>query len=354
MMYHQPMDTDRATTAASPGALPVAVATLLAGHPDYRERLVEIVAYEEANPPVVDPGTGLSWGGWCWQDVHTRPPTLNVMVGEGVLDMIYQSRSQTRYQLRDRPATKEALTMPTDPDLVLLRGGAAPSAPSDRMFELVIGHDWVKLLLLYALRADEPVHVLLTGPPGTAKTLLLSAISHLTGAELYAGSTTTKAGLVGMLLRTRPRYLALDEVDKMAEGDMTPLLNLMEGGVVTRLHFNVAERVTLPTRVFATANDTRRLSDPILSRFLKIDVPAYTAQEFTAVTRRVLEVHAGLGPQVSDLIANEVARYSLDVRDAIRVARLTRGRIADVPLIVRAMFDRPRGHQLRTMPLREG
>ncbi len=317
-------------------AIQQTVVAALADHPDWARALEEMIAWEEAHP------WQDQWDGWTWQAVHTRPQVCTQMVALGLLDVVYQSRSTTHYRLVDRAAIREALEM-IRADAPAPGGAVAP----DDLFSLVVGHERAKVLLRYSLLADSPVHVLLTGPPGTAKTLLLQDIARLPGAELYAGSTTTKAGLVGLLLTRRPRYLVIDEIDKMADADMTPLLNLMEGGVVTQLQFRKQERIHLDCRVYATANDTRRLSRPILSRFLCVDIPAYTPAEFIQVAEQVLVAREGLGPQMAHLIATEVVRYSTDIRDAVRVARMARGRPQEVPMIVRAMF--PGGGRLTVL-----
>jgi Holliday junction DNA helicase RuvB len=308
----------------------------LTEHPGWAGHLEEMVAWEEAHPHTIDPATGYdSWLGWGWHDVHTSPAICHAMVSAGLLNVFYQSRSRTGYELRSLTATREALSM-----LRSVPTGTPPGTVNVKdLFQLVVGHERAKTLLTYALQAEQPVHVLLTGPPGTAKTLLLADIGRLPGAAFYVGSTTTKAGLVGLLLRSQPRYLVLDEVDKMDASDLTPLLNLMESGVVTRLQFKAQERMTLSTRVFATANNPEKLSAPILSRFLKIDIPPYTPAEFVQVAQAVLVQREGLGPQMARLVADEVVRYSTDIREAVRAARMAKNQPQAVPAIVRMMFD---------------
>ncbi len=45
-----------------------------------------------------------------------------------------------------------------------------------RIFDNVAGHEGIKRTLLRFLRSNEPVHILLVGPPGQAKTLFLKSI----------------------------------------------------------------------------------------------------------------------------------------------------------------------------------
>ena len=292
------------------------IANLLQERPEYTHYVEEMVEWETAHPPEDDLD---DWSGWEWQSVHTPIAVINTLITWGVVDQKSKSRTYTHYRLHSLSATKTALE-----SLSPLGVPEKAIAPED-MFSLVVGHDKVRALLLYAVLADKPVHALLVGPPGTAKTLMLSDVGSLPGAQFYVGSTTTKSGLVGLLLAVRPRYLVIDELDKMSDSDMSPLLNLMETGLVTRLQHGARDRISLDTRVFAGANDTRRISPAILSRFAVFEIPPYTPAEFVRVATQVLIQREGLGPETAKLVANVVVKFNTtDIRDAVRVARLAR------------------------------
>ena len=291
------------------------IANLLQERPEYTHYVEEMVEWETANPIKDEFDT---WSGWEWQMVHTPIAVINTLITWGVVDQRSKSRTYSYYRLHSLAATKIAL------DSISPLGIPEKALAPGDLFSLVVGHEKVKALLQYAVLADKPVHALLVGPPGTAKTLMLSDVALLPGAQYYAGSTTTKSGLVGLLLAVRPRYLVIDEFDKMNDGDMSPLLNLMETGMVTRLQHNVRDRVSLNTRVFTGANDVRRISEAILSRFAVFEIPPYTPQEFVKVATQVLIQREGLGTETAKLVANVVVRHSTDIRDAVKVARLSR------------------------------
>jgi DNA replicative helicase MCM subunit Mcm2 (Cdc46/Mcm family) len=66
------------------------------------------------------------------------------------------------------------------------------------------------------LRSNEPTHILLSGPPGTAKTIfLLSLRQHLKDSFFVDGGATTKAGIIDYLFKNGATYLLIDEIDKM-------------------------------------------------------------------------------------------------------------------------------------------
>lgn len=333
--WYDTVQTEETVTMESPEELALglrlSVAEVAEQLPDWIPLLERMVAWEEAHPYKDD------WEGFTWHQIPTSPGTLNQMVVRGLVAVIYHSRAYTHYRLVDRPTIAEALEMLRS-DLRVL----PDSLETANLFGDVIGHDNAKMILRNALTADRAVHCLLVGPPGTAKTLMLSDVGRLPGAELYAGSTTTKAGLVGLLLTKKPRYLVIDELDKMDRADMTPLLNLMEGGVVTLLQHRVDARQVLDTRVFAGANDLSKIPAPNLSRFARIEVPGYSKDEFMRVAEALLTKREGLGPQSAHLVAVEVVRFSTDIRDAVRVARLAKGQMVQIRGIVRALFTNGR------------
>lgn len=305
------------------------ISRVLVEIPDLYDSLSEMVAYEKDHTD--DPS-------WSWQNVHTPPSVVNQLIARGIVDLSYQSRKYSCYRLHSLDATQGALEMisqSTGPKIIPLK--------VDELFKLVIGHERAKSLLQYAINANSAVHCLLVGPPGNAKSLMLSDIGGLPGAELYVGSTTTKSGLVGLLMQARPRILVLDEIDKMSATDMTPLLNLMESGVVTRLQHKVQERITLDTKVFAGANDVRKISPPILSRFAQIKIPAYSKPDFIEVAAAVLVQREAIGPQMAQHIAFEVAEHSLDIRDAVRVARMARGDPRLVFEVIKCLWPKSHG-----------
>lgn len=312
-------------------ALQDTIYRLIQERPDIRKCLEEMVEWENRNPPV---GPYAEFSGWEWKEVHTAPFLINLLIARGIVDQRSGSRAHTSYRLHSLVDAIDALTAEAD------RVGAPVAL--DELFELVVGHEKIKELIKFAVCADRPVHVLLEGPPGTAKTLMLQDIGRLPGAQFYVGSTTTKSGLVGLLLSEHPRYLIIDELDKMADLDMSPMLNLMETGMVTRLQHGSRERVEMDTRVFAGCNDSRHISAAILSRFAKFEIGPYSDSQFLEVAREVLIKREGQGPEMAALIANEVSRYSTDIRDAVRVARMARGNPKLVLEVVECLWPKGR------------
>jgi Holliday junction resolvasome RuvABC ATP-dependent DNA helicase subunit len=62
-------------------------------------------------------------------------------------------------------------------------------------FEEIVGHDDIKQIFAKAIRSKRPVHLLLVGSPGSAKTMFLTEIMQQYKTFYFVvGSNTTKAG----------------------------------------------------------------------------------------------------------------------------------------------------------------
>jgi len=107
-------------------------------------------------------------------------------------------------------------------------------SPRRCSFETIVGHNDIKLILNKAILSERPIHVLLMGKPGCAKTMfLMEMMRRLKNSYFIVGSNTTKAGLVNQLFENEPKYLLIDELDKMNANDQVSLLHLMETGIIS-------------------------------------------------------------------------------------------------------------------------
>jgi Holliday junction resolvasome RuvABC ATP-dependent DNA helicase subunit len=196
-----------------------------------------------------------------------------------------------------------------------------PGIPKD-LFTDIVGYDDVKRQFYLALGADEEVHILMIGPPSTAKSLFLEALQSLPGSKLAFGDAISKAGLRRFIMEEKPQYLIIDEIDKMDLSDASILLELMEHQTVSVMHYNSQETEEISLRVFAAANEIKQMKKELLSRFHKIYLREYTPEEFMRVAYQHL-VHIGTRKDIAELIASGVAQKSRDIRDARRIAKMS-------------------------------
>jgi Holliday junction DNA helicase RuvB len=198
-------------------------------------------------------------------------------------------------------------------------------ADRGEMFDGIIGYDDVKRLFKMSLSSDKPVHILLVGPPASAKTLFMLECMKLERSYFTLGSHSTKSGMIDYLFEKRPRYLIVDEIEHMPMKDQTALLSLMETGIVAETKFQKTRNTQLKTWVFATSNGTERMLTPLLSRFIVLHFRQYSFASFAEICTQLL-VREGVAPDiaaaVSDAVWNKLK--SKDIRDCIKLGRLAK------------------------------
>jgi Holliday junction DNA helicase RuvB len=208
---------------------------------------------------------------------------------------------------------------------------------SEPLFDSIVGYNDVKRLFHLSLSSDKPVHLLLVGPPASAKTLFMLECMKLERSYFTLGSHSTKSGMVDYLFEKRPRYLIVDEIEHMPMKDQTALLSLMETGILAETKFQKTRNTHLKTWIFATSNATERMLTPLLSRFVILHFKQYSFGSFQEVTRHIL-VREGVAPDIAVLIADAVwtKLRSKDIRDCIKIGRLAKTK-EDVDWIARTL-----------------
>jgi len=260
--------------------------------------------------------------GWSWRHVRIWPATLNRLFKDGYLENVFRSNSYTGYRLSELGRTVVSSSQQED--------AVEPDTPqpldiTENIFGDIIGHEDVKELLTACLLAEKPVHVLLAGPPALAKSLFLWDIEQAAGerAIWLVGSATSKAGLWDIVSERQPQLLLIDELDKMNAADTAALLSIMEGGRLVRAKRGRELNLHNELRVVAASNRLGVLSPELKSRFAIRILSAYSREDFLKVVRGVLSSRENLSPEMAEEIARQLDGRTQDVRDAIRVARLS-------------------------------
>jgi len=282
---------------------------------DTIELLKRIASIEDS----IDPESFKGKAGWRSRDVRLPSGTVSRLYLEGYLDDGYESNSYHGYRLSQKARLLLTAEPPADP--------AEPDSPvtiTDDLFQDIVGHEETKELLLACLLAEKPVHVLLDGPPALAKSLFLWDIERAAvGSVLWLlGSETSKAGLWDKIAESRPRFLLIDEMDKMNGADTAALLSMMEGGRLVRAKVGREMSLTHEVRVVAAANRAHLLSPELRSRFVIRELRPYSREEYITVVKGVLVRREGASPELAGQIATRLDGRSQDVRDAVKVARL--------------------------------
>jgi replication-associated recombination protein RarA len=205
------------------------------------------------------------------------------------------------------------------------------------LFESIIGYDDIKKIFKMSLSSDRAVHILLVGPPASAKTLFMLEFLKLERSYFTLGSHSTKAGMIDYLFEFRPRYLLVDEIEHMPYKDQTSLLSIMETGIITETKSQKTRSTQLKTWIFATCNNKEKLLSPLLSRFIIFHLKPYNLSKFIEVSNGILiknDVPFDVANEISQVVWNKLK--SRDIRDCIKIARLAKT-IEDVEWIAKTL-----------------
>jgi Holliday junction DNA helicase RuvB len=203
----------------------------------------------------------------------------------------------------------------------------------DWLFDSIYGYEEVKRLFRLALESNHNCSILLTGPPASAKTLFLQSLMKLKSSHFIDCSNTSKSGVIDYVFDNKPKYLLLDELDKLPRKEQTFLLNLMETGIVSETKFGKTRKIEMKTSVIATSNNVEKIIEPLQSRFFVIKLRAYTYEQFNDIAIRLLTMNRyNIDEEIAEATIEVVWRTSRNIRDTIKIAKMAKS-VGDVDWI---------------------
>lgn len=260
---------------------------------------------------------------WDYGDVKSDGLTLYQFYKAKLLTMPYGSGGKHKnYALVDLPTIKQFL-FDSEQDVVECEYSfEEKEIDIEHLFDNIIGYDDIKHIIKLSLRAKKPVHILLEGPPASAKSLFLMDLERLPNSRPILAGLSTKAGIRDILV-DKPTYVEIDELDKVDNaGDLTALLSVMSDGRIIITKNNNYSEIKTTTWVFAACNSLNKINAELLSRFKHFKLPKYTPQEYKDIVSKLLVTEENTTQEIANYIAEQVVKYSKDVREAINVARL--------------------------------
>jgi Holliday junction DNA helicase RuvB len=199
-----------------------------------------------------------------------------------------------------------------------------PVKKEDKLFSKIYGYDNIKKLFRMALESNHTCSILLTGPPASAKTLFLQSLMKLKDSYFIDCSNATKSGIVEYVFEHKPKYLLLDELDKLSKKDQTFLLNMMETGMVSEIKYNKTRKMELKTSVFATSNNIEKIIVQLQSRFFIVNMHAYTYGQFYEITLQLLTSNQyNVDEEITKASIEAVWNTSRNLRDCLKIARMS-------------------------------
>lgn len=276
---------------------------------------------------------------------------LTVLEKAGILVKFWETpEGEKFYCFADHKTTQEGLSQfkltnnvePADIEL-------PPVELPEDLFDCIVGMDDVKELYRKSLTCDQPYNILAVGPPASAKTLFLTEISRLPGARYTLGSSSSKAGLNTFLIENSPRFLLVDEIDKMSRDDYSSLLSVTETGIVTEMKYGRYRTVKLQLWAYAAANEEERIPEEVLSRFEVLYFQPYDESQFVEIGVRLLTKRAGIAPDLAEYIAKKVFDSKLysypNIRRVQRIGRICKTK-ADADKVLETLKKYSRYHEL--------
>jgi Cdc6-like AAA superfamily ATPase len=154
-------------------------------------------------------------------------------------------------------------------------------------------------------------------------------------------SNATKSGAVDCIFDKKPKYLLLDELDKLSRKDQKILLNLIETGITSETKHNKTRSIEIKTSVFATSNNIEKIIVPLHSRFFIVKLEAYTYEQFCDITVRLLiSGQHNIDEEIAKATADAVWSTSStrNIRDCIRVAKMEKS--VDLNWLVKSFLNK--------------
>ncbi len=263
------------------------------------------------------------------------PRRLHILANLAFLEVSFKSNNSTNYRVMDIEELERILArieqLQHEPTF-----DKEVEIPED-IFSIIAGYEDIKSLFKQALRVER-FHILLLGPPASAKSIFLLELARIPGSFYCLGSATTKAGIAEILYEQRPRILLADELDKFENKDIAILLSLAETGIVRETKVSKQREVTLNTSIFAAANSEKWMPQELLSRFRVLYLPEYTQIQFLEAATKVLVKRGNVNVYLASYIAGRTWEISRDIREVVRIGKIchTEEEVdADIELLLR-------------------
>jgi len=311
---------------------------LLEKKPEYRSIIEKIISYEETNKEKFEKYKGEynSEMGWTWSDVGVHPIKLNKLIEYGIIKIVYKSNRITEYRLTNLEEIKNLLEICYSSKNIKRE---EKTVEISKLFKDIVGHKDIKKAFRLALKSKKPVHILLIGPPATAKTIFLEEIyNNFPNSEFVIGSSTSSSGLFNLLYEKRPKYLLIDEIDKLLSQDnLSVLLSLMESGYIRKTKHNLStDMIYLDTKVFASGNKDN-LPKELSDRFIKFYLREYTKEEFIEICEKYISKTENVDEELVRYVAEKIWEINKSIRTVRNILRMSNNK-DDIDFIINTLY----------------
>jgi hypothetical protein len=120
------------------------------------------------------------------------------------------------------------------------------------------------------------------------------------------------------------------EIEHLSQSAQASILSLLQDNVLTETKVSKTRSIEFQCSIFATCNSIKKLKEPLVSRFMVIEMKSYSQEEFIEVVLEQLKKR-GIAENFGWFIASEVWKaragaggVNANIRECVRLANLCR------------------------------
>jgi hypothetical protein len=180
----------------------------------------------------------------------------------------------------------------------------------------IIGYLEIKRIIdaVITTSSKKKTHLLISGAPGTSKTVFLKTIEESLkklglNVHYLDATTLSSAGVIEYLFANDVKYALIDELDKLEKEHQKVFLNLLESSIIqeTKGKKGGIRRKEMKDTIFiCTANYIEKIMVPLLTRFLSLNIPKYTKEQFYQIGCELLETQYNKTKEIAYYIVDSI------------------------------------------------
>lgn len=216
----------------------------------------------------------------------------------------------------------------------------------------IIGYDDIKTVISSVLstQSKKKTHLLIAGAAGTSKTIFLKVIEENLkrfgkNVHYLDSSTLSSSGVIEYLFSHDVEYLALDEIDKLEKPHQATFLNLLESGILQETkHKRIRKKEYFNLVTIATANYIEKLMHPLLTRFLVLEIPEYSKDQFFKISQALLTEQYGKTKEIALYITQNIwdlykikRKQIPNMRQCVQVATISGNNQKQIDVIIKTL-----------------
>jgi AAA domain (dynein-related subfamily) len=163
------------------------------------------------------------------------------------------------------------------------------------------------------------------------KTIESSLLAHGYNVHYLDATTLSSSGVIEYMFTHDVTHCLLDELDKLEKEHQSVFLNLLETGILQETkHKRIRKKEMKDIVVIATGNYIDKIMFPLVTRFLTLNIPKYTKDQFYDISIKLLTSQYGKTHDIAYYIVDQIWNIYTEkrneepnMRQCVQVASLT-------------------------------